>query len=158
MENNKVDLTVPTIYAFGPHGIFALAPSIQAILNEYLMGSCFHVLAAPVVFWVPGYNMLLKSLGFKSVDEKSFSKLMNEKKSIGIVPGGIAEMHYAARANEEVMVVNNRKVLTVTHLLTHSPNHLLTLKGIHKNCPAMRCTDISLLLFWKFESFFKLFQ
>jgi acyl-CoA synthetase (AMP-forming)/AMP-acid ligase II/acyl carrier protein len=126
MENNKVDLTVPTIYAFGPHGIFALAPSIQAILNEYLMGSCFHVLAAPVVFWVPGYNMLLKSLGFKSVDEKSFSKLMNEKKSIGIVPGGIAEMHYAARVNEEVMVVNNRKVLTVTHLLTHSPNHLLT--------------------------------
>jgi 2-acylglycerol O-acyltransferase 2 len=53
--------------------------------------------------------MLLKSLGFKSVDEISFSKLMNEKKSIGIVPGGIAEMHYAARVNEEVMVVNNRK-------------------------------------------------
>jgi hypothetical protein len=48
---------IPSIYSFGPHGIFALPPALQALFHEYFTGQNFHVLAADIVFKIPFYNI-----------------------------------------------------------------------------------------------------
>lgn len=45
----------------------------------------------------------------KSIDKKSFLRLLSQRRNVAIVPGGIAEMFYAGRENEEVLHVLNRK-------------------------------------------------
>lgn len=52
----------PAIYAMGPHGVaFALAPSIQVFVNEFILGTNFHMLAASITFYIPYYNIILKA-------------------------------------------------------------------------------------------------
>lgn len=99
---------LPSIYAFGPHGVFGLAPTFQAIMNGLVVGEEMHFLAAPAAFYVPFYNMLLAMMGFKSVDRSTFTKLLKSGRSVGVLPGGIAEM-FAISKDEEVLMVQNRK-------------------------------------------------
>jgi hypothetical protein len=89
---------VPSIYTFGPHGIFGIAPTIQALINSYLVGEHFHVLAASAVFLFPLYNMLLKMMSFEDISKKSFLRLLEKGHSVGIIPGGIGEMFYSGNA------------------------------------------------------------
>lgn len=58
-----LDISLPSIYAFNPHGIFAIPPILHTLLNEFLIGENYHYLAASAVFYVPFYNILLKLLG-----------------------------------------------------------------------------------------------
>lgn len=55
-----ISTEVPSIYTFGPHGIFALPPALQTLFHEYFTGQNFHVLAADVVFKIPLYNIAAK--------------------------------------------------------------------------------------------------
>lgn len=61
------------------------------------------------------YNIALKVLGFKTVDSKTFTQTLNAGRSVGIVPGGIAEMFTCTtnsgnnNGGEEVLVVKSRK-------------------------------------------------
>jgi len=102
------DHSTPAIYAFSPHGVFAIAPSIQILLNEFVMGENFHFLAATAAFYVPIYNISLKLMGFKTVDKPSFMSTLKSGRSVGIVPGGIAEM-FKASDPAEVLMVKQRK-------------------------------------------------
>lgn len=88
----------------GPHGIFAIAPAIQTLINDFILGAHFHLLAAPAVFYVPVYNIILKLMGYKSVDRPSFVDCLKKGRSVGIVPGGIPEMFVAGEANETLFV------------------------------------------------------
>ena len=99
---------IPSVYAFGPHGVFGIGPTIQAMINGIVLGEDFHLLAASAVFQVPFYNAFLKMLGAKSVDRKSFTSTLQQGRSVGVIPGGIAEM-FVVNPKEEVMMVQNRK-------------------------------------------------
>lgn len=99
---------VPSIYAMGPHGVFGIGPTFQAMINGLMNGEDFHMLAAPVVFSFPIYGMLLKMLGLQSVERNSFVGLLRRGHSVGVIPGGIAEM-FALRADEETMMIASRK-------------------------------------------------
>jgi acyl-CoA synthetase (AMP-forming)/AMP-acid ligase II/1-acyl-sn-glycerol-3-phosphate acyltransferase len=99
---------ITSIYAMGPHGVFGIGPTYQAMINGLMVGEDFHMLAAPVVFSFPFYGMLLKMLGAKSVERKSFMSLLQRGRSVGVIPGGIAEM-FSIRPDEETMVIASRK-------------------------------------------------
>lgn len=99
---------VPSVYALGPHGVFGIGPAFQAMINGLVAGEDFHVLAAPAVFSFPLYNVFLQMLGACSVERASFVGLLRRGHSVGVIPGGIAEM-FALRPHEEAMVVASRK-------------------------------------------------
>lgn len=101
---------IPSIYTFGPHGVFGIAPCIQALINGYLVGEHFHILGANVVFLFPLYNILLRMMGFDDISRNTFVKLLKKNHSIGIIPGGIGEMFYSGnKIQDEVLMVRNRK-------------------------------------------------
>ncbi len=97
-----------SIYTFGPHGVFGIAPTIQTMINGMVVGEYFHLLGANAIFKVPFYNTLLQMLGFQSVDRNNMTTLLNKGRSVGIIPGGIAEM-FVTSENEETLVVQDRK-------------------------------------------------
>jgi hypothetical protein len=100
----------PSIYTFGPHGVFGIAPALQALINGYLVGEYFHVLGASAVFKFPLYNVLLRQLGFDDISYETFKSLLTRRHSVAIVPGGIGEMFYAGnKVQDEVMMVKKRK-------------------------------------------------
>jgi hypothetical protein len=55
-----IPASAPAIYAMGPHGVFCIGHSIQTLVNEFVLGTSFHHLAASATFWVPMYNITLK--------------------------------------------------------------------------------------------------
>jgi hypothetical protein len=57
---SKIDPNIPTIYACAPHGVFALPPILQCVINEYIIGHNFNSLGADVIFQIPGYNIFAK--------------------------------------------------------------------------------------------------
>ena len=73
----------PSIYCFGPHGVFPLAIGIQAHLNGFLTGRYFHLLGASVVFYVPIFNISARMMSYRSVDKKSFKSTLAEGRSVG---------------------------------------------------------------------------
>lgn len=83
------------------------------MVSEFIMGNNFHVLGASVIFYIPGYNVILRMLSFKTVDEKCFVETLKGGHSVGLVPGGIAEMFsstvLADKSGNEVMAVRRRK-------------------------------------------------
>lgn len=85
----KFSTSVPSIYAMCPSGDFSIAPTIQAMLNEYVNGENMHVLLSPSSFYLPVHNVVLKLIGCKAIDAKgavmsnTLSKLC---RSIGLVP------------------------------------------------------------------------
>jgi acyl-CoA synthetase (AMP-forming)/AMP-acid ligase II len=97
-----------SIYCFGPHGVFTLGPTIQAMINGLIVGEDMHFLAANAAFSLPIYNIRLQMLGVKSVERKSFVSLLEKGRSVGMVPGGIAEM-FSLRREEEALAVLSRK-------------------------------------------------
>jgi acyl carrier protein len=97
-----------SIYTFGPHGVFGIAPTIQTMINGMVVGEYFHLLGANAIFKVPFYNTLLQMFGFQSVDRKNMTSLLNKGRSVGIIPGGIAEM-FVTSDKEETLVVQDRK-------------------------------------------------
>jgi acyl carrier protein len=99
---------VPSIYSFGPHGVFSIAPAIQSLLNEFVLGENMHFLAASAALWVPVYNVYLRMMGFRSVDRKPFKDTLLSGRSVGIIPGGIAEM-LSTNVDTEIMMVQERK-------------------------------------------------
>jgi acyl carrier protein/1-acyl-sn-glycerol-3-phosphate acyltransferase len=100
--------SVPSIYSFGPHGVFSISPAIQSLLNEFALGENMHFLAASAALWVPVYNVYLRMMGFRSVDRKPFKDTLLSGRSVGIIPGGIAEM-FSTNADTEIMMVQERK-------------------------------------------------
>lgn len=106
----EIDHTTPAIYTTGPHGVaFALSPSIVAVLNETLLGAPLHMLTATAAFYVPFYNVLLKLMGFISVDRHSFLGALKKGRSVCLIPGGIAEMFVCSYGNEkETLSVKTR--------------------------------------------------
>lgn len=100
--------SIPSIYAFGPHGVFSIAPAHLTLMSEFILGENFHFLAATAALYVPVYNIYLKLMGFKSVDRKPFKDTLLSGRSVGLIPGGIAEM-FSTNMDTEVMMVKERK-------------------------------------------------
>jgi 1-acyl-sn-glycerol-3-phosphate acyltransferase len=109
IEQQNIPTEIPAVYAMGPHGVFCIGHSIQTLVNEFIFGTSFHHLAASATFWVPMYNITLKMMGYKSVDRSTFKGLIEKGRSVGVVPGGIAEMFAAGKEGDEKMVVLQRK-------------------------------------------------
>jgi hypothetical protein len=101
---------ISTIYTFGPHGVFGIGPTIQALLNSYFVGENMHILGATAIFYMPLYNMFLQMMSFKDISRKTFKNLLLAKRSVGIIPGGIAEMFYAGKGDkDEGLIIHSRK-------------------------------------------------
>jgi 2-acylglycerol O-acyltransferase 2 len=90
--------------------VFSLCPAIQALLHEFLLGDNFHLLVASAAFYAPVYNVFVRLAGFRPCDRATFKGLLRQGRSVGVIPGGIAEMFEAGRGrSEEVMRVRQRK-------------------------------------------------
>ena len=114
--------TSPCIYAFGPHGVFSLGPALQAMLHEYLLGDNFHLLVASAAFYAPVYNVFVRLFGYRACDRATFKATLQGGRSVGIIPGGIAEMFEAGRGRDtEVMTVRQRKGFVKIALETGVP-------------------------------------
>ena len=114
--------STPCIYAFGPHGVFSLGPALQGMLHEFLLGTNFHLLVASAAFYAPVYNVFVRMFGYRACDRATFKATLQAGHSVGIIPGGIAEMFEAGRGRDtEVMTVRRRKGFVKIALETGAP-------------------------------------
>lgn len=107
------DLATPSIYALEPHGIAPCAQPIQNHINAFLLGESFHLLVANAAFWMPVYNIILKLWSARPADSKTFLRTLESGESVGLIPGGIAEMFEVDNTpphdEYEVLHIHNRK-------------------------------------------------
>ena len=90
--------------------MFSLGPAIQALQHEFLLGDNFHLLVASAALCAPVYNVFCRRAGFRPCDRDTFAGLLRQGRSVGVIPGGIAEMFEAGRdRSTEVMTVRQRK-------------------------------------------------
>ena len=75
--------------------MFSLAPALQALCHESLLGDNFHLLVAPSLFLAPVINVVARLAGFRPCDRDSFKALLEAGRSVGVIPGGIAEVFEA---------------------------------------------------------------
>lgn len=112
IDNTLTLISTQPIYPppSGPHGVFSIGPALQALLHEFLLGDSFHLLVAPAAFLAPVYNVYLRLAGCKPCDRDTFKGLLLQGRSVGVIPGGIAEMFEAGRGRAaEVLAVRQRK-------------------------------------------------
>ena len=83
------------IVLLGPHGVFGVAPALQTLCHETMLGDNFHMLVAPSLFLAPVINIWAKQAGFRPCDRSSFKALLSSGRSVGVIPGGIAEVFEA---------------------------------------------------------------
>ena len=75
--------------------MFGVAPALQALCHESLLGDNFHMLVAPSLFLAPVINITARLSGFRPIDRASFKALLSAGRSVWIIPGGIAEVFEA---------------------------------------------------------------
>lgn len=112
--------TISKIYAFSPHGVFAIPISYQTLVHEFIVGENFHLLSATAVFYVPIYNMVCKAMSFRDITKSSFLSTLKMGRNVALVPGGIAEM-FVAGNKDETLVLRKRKGFVKIAIQTGSP-------------------------------------
>lgn len=102
---DKFDKTKTYIFAGAPHGVVPLGDFLSFILGPlgYIVG-----LGAPAVLTLPLIGNMLCCMGIISCARESASKTIADGKSIGLMPGGIAEI-FELRSDLEVAYLRKRK-------------------------------------------------
>eukprot|EP00877_Chromochloris_zofingiensis_P007037 jgi/Chrzof1/2587/Cz11g21100.t1_DGAT2B[v5.2] len=104
----KVDLRKKYVFAEYPHGVFPMSQLVAISLTDMAWpGHKIYSLAASSVFNVPFWRHCMTWLGARPATERNFKRLI-KMGSVGLVPGGIAEM-YLVDDHAEVIKIKDRK-------------------------------------------------
>lgn len=97
------------IWAEYPHGVYPLSQLLAVSLNpKRWPGLRVHSVGASVLFRVPLWRHFLGWLGVRPATRRSFTRLLQEKGSVKVNPGGIAEM-FLLDKEREVIKIRERK-------------------------------------------------
>jgi len=85
----KIEKDVPTVYCVHPHGVFCTG-WMACYINKALRH--VHFCFAPALFMNPLFRLLACSIAKgATADKKNFGRLLREKKSLALIPGGFEE-------------------------------------------------------------------
>ena len=89
------------IFSLHPHGMFCFSEMLTFIFdNAYTpLGALAQEtipLVATELLWVPIIGHLACALGCQSVEREHVNRLLTEKKSVALTPGGVREVKYAS--------------------------------------------------------------
>ena len=103
-----------SMFAFSPHGLFPFALAIPSLaqLNSFFLS--FRPIVASVTTKVPILGHVIKGMGAVEADVKKIDEVLKEGRSVGIAPGGIAEMFWTyprpgTSPSCEYVILENRK-------------------------------------------------
>jgi len=109
-----LDPTKQYIFAIHPHGILpfgstaAMCSEHKGGFNDLFPGINFKTLVATFGFYIPLYRELMLYTGMVDASRFSAKKLLDEKMSIALVPGGATEALYVS-PDKDVLFLKKRK-------------------------------------------------
>ncbi len=83
--------TGPTIYAYHPHGLYAVAPLVHVLRRDISAA----LVTLPIAANFPVVSLLTRQLGITSSDKDNLRSLLQAGKSIAILIGGVREAEEA---------------------------------------------------------------
>lgn len=96
------------VYALMPHGLYPFAGACACISRMVDVFPNMQLAVAPAALRVPILRHLMRWIGCVPVEKKSMQSVLRAGASVGIVPGGIAEM-LRTDSSEERLVLQSRK-------------------------------------------------
>eukprot|EP00877_Chromochloris_zofingiensis_P004273 jgi/Chrzof1/13847/Cz08g14220.t1_DGAT2A[v5.2] len=103
-----IDLKGKYIFAEFPHGVFPLSQHLAITLTDKVWpGMDIYSIAASSIFRVPMWRHVMSWIGARPATARNFKKLL-KRGSVGLVPGGIAEM-YILEEHAETVKIKDRK-------------------------------------------------
>lgn len=112
------------IFIAPPHGTIPFGNFISLALSKIMFGFSFYGLTASVVLKIPILRQFVSCLGCVDASAWKVRKLLEENNSVGICPGGIAEMFENPNphsSNEEVIILKPRAGYVKLALTTGTP-------------------------------------
>jgi len=107
LEKNKLYM-----FGFHPHGIYPYSiiwGPLTSAWKEKFPGIEFDPLGATLVFMVPMVRDISLWLGGRDVTRKSINLALKSNRSIGLVPGGQAEMRESRSFSDEIVLIRRHK-------------------------------------------------
>eukprot|EP00878_Enallax_costatus_P007622 GHUV01007981.1.p1 GENE.GHUV01007981.1~~GHUV01007981.1.p1 ORF type:complete len:298 (+),score=73.54 GHUV01007981.1:1660-2553(+) len=103
MELHNTTYVIPEY----PHGVFPLSQLIAVSLTDIWPNHFIYSIAADAVFHIPLWKHVMTWIGALPATAHNFRKLL-QKGSVGLIPGGIAEM-FMVEDDREVIKLLDRK-------------------------------------------------
>ncbi|GBF98193.1 diacylglycerol acyltransferase type 2 [Raphidocelis subcapitata] len=119
--DQKMDLTKHYIYAEVPHSVFPLSQLIATSLGaDAWQGHKVYSIAADSVFSIPLWRHVFTWVGARPATARQFKRLL-KKGSVGLIPGGIAEMFLSRAPEADVVKLADRKGFVRVAVETGTP-------------------------------------
>jgi len=112
IATEKLDETQQYIFGFHPHGTLtatALWCHNTTEWREKVSKKHLVTLAGSQVFYVPGLREFVMAAGGGMITRQMFSKVLEQGKSVLLVPGGVAEMKFSNSINKDITIVTTHK-------------------------------------------------
>jgi hypothetical protein len=118
----------PTIYAYHPHGLYAIAPLIHHLRHEF---DATRLVTLPLVTSIPGISILMKHLGIISSNKDSLREALRANQNIAITIGGVKEAE-ATEPNKMILSTDKKGIFElaietgaqIVPIITHGENEL----------------------------------
>jgi len=99
------------IFAFHPHGVYGFTAMWSLLMPIWMTQVAVMptLLIATHFFWFPIVRELALTAGARSVGRRSFEATLQQKRSVLLIPGGMAEMRASTSKSDHIVVLTRHR-------------------------------------------------